>query len=51
MILCVQMRQHLPNQPHSSFSREAQSKLQNILCCDLLCWDFSCKDGYIVTVL
>ncbi len=29
--MCAQVRQHLPNQLHSSFSREAQSKLQNIL--------------------
>lgn len=29
--LWAYMRQHLPKKPHSSFSREAQSKLQNIL--------------------
>lgn len=31
MFLCAYMRQHLPKKPHSSFSREAQSKLQNIV--------------------
>lgn len=29
--LWAYMRQHLPKKPHSSFSREAQSKLQNIM--------------------
>ena len=29
VFLCAYMRQHLPKKPHSSFSREAQSKLQN----------------------
>lgn len=30
VLLCAYVRQHLPKKPHSSFSREAQSKLQNI---------------------
>ena len=46
----AQVCQHLPKKLHSSFSREAQSKLQNIYC-DLLCFVFPCKDMHIVTVL